>query len=303
MRDRREQRIPAPAGGRAPPAAQRRAAGVRCGRRSGSREPASRCWSAPTWPRRRARRDFPNNWVSFHRRRHRRALSYDGAESPRGAARRPARRACRGGRVSNLPHRRSARVTSSVATISKGPAASSSTGSPRGLCEPVAADPSRRPRRFCPAAGLRALTFDACDGGGRAIYHTNVLMAIGSGSPQCAARSSPSTARARPCTRARASGHELIEHDARTDAGVRGQPAGAHAGRCGPTREADSVVRDSVAESRSRPAPDPGTPRRHRVRRYPAIERCGGGGVRCMLAEIHLPSRAGRVESASALLS
>jgi hypothetical protein len=23
----------------------------------------------------------------------------------------------------------------------------------------------------------------------------------------------------------------------------------------------------------------------------PAIERCGGGGVRCMLAEIHLPAR------------
>lgn len=157
---------------------------------------------------------------------------------------------------------------------------------------------------FAQRLDYELVTFDACDGEGRAIYHANVLLAIGSGfAAVCGAAIGEPRHREAVYSKLRASGHELIEllpAQMRAFAGnlLELAPAGA----AGPERR---IALSGTAWRSLDPA------QRRTLERHggivcveiPTIERYGGGGVRCMLAEIHLPSRAGRMESASTLLS
>src|SRR5258705_544857 len=56
------------------------------------------------------------------------------------------------------------------------------------------------------------MTFDAVDAGGRAVYHTNVLMAIGTAFAVVCSESIPNDAhRAAVLSKLRATGHEVVE--------------------------------------------------------------------------------------------
>ena len=133
------------------------------------------------------------------------------------------------------------------------------------------------------------LTFDAVDVCGRAIYHTNVLMAIGS---QFAVLCSDSIVnqehRAAVLAQLRATGHDVVEitfEQMMQFAGnvleLTGSQGKLIALSTTAWRSLGSAQR-RILESHAAVIPA----------EIPTIERIGGGGVRCMLAEIHLPKRA-----------
>jgi hypothetical protein len=132
------------------------------------------------------------------------------------------------------------------------------------------------------------VTFEAFDADGNAIYHTNVLMAIGSGfAVVCGAAIVQPQHREAVFSKLSAAGHEIIDI--------------SHAQMyefAGNLLELTSQGRNIIALSTT--AWRSLDPKQRRVlEKYggifaadiPVIERYGGGGVRCMLAEIHLPAR------------
>ncbi len=141
---------------------------------------------------------------------------------------------------------------------------------------------------FAQQLDYELMTFDAVDAGGAAVYHTNVLMTIGSGfAVVCSESIRGSAHRAAVLSKLRSTGHEIIEVSlaqmAQFAANVLelATPKGnlialsSTALRClgrDQRRALESHANLSPAE-------------------IPTIEHIGGGGVRCMLAEIHLPKR------------
>jgi hypothetical protein len=134
------------------------------------------------------------------------------------------------------------------------------------------------------------MTFDAVDASGAAVYHTNVLMAIGTGfAVVCAESIATPSHRAAVLGKLRATDHEIIEISQAQMAHFAGNVLELTAR--GSKLVALSTTALSSLESAQRrvleahgsllPVP------------IPTVERCGGGGVRCMLAEIHLPKRGG----------
>jgi hypothetical protein len=132
------------------------------------------------------------------------------------------------------------------------------------------------------------VTFEAFDAAGKPVYHTNVLMAIGSRfAVLCGEVIADPTHRAAVAEKLRATGHEVIDIS-------RGQmhrfagnllelaaaPGNVIALSTTAWRSFDPAQRRTLEGHGSVVAAD-----------IPVIERLGGGGVRCMLAEIHLPKR------------
>jgi hypothetical protein len=138
-------------------------------------------------------------------------------------------------------------------------------------------------------------TFEAFDESGSAVYHTNVLMAIGERfAIICGAAIADPRHRDAVYSMLRRSAHEIIEI---SPAQMR-HFAGNLLELAAP---GGSVIVLSTTAWRSLEAR-----KRRSLEKYgrilaadiPAIERFGGGGVRCMLAEIHLPARRARGEQA-----
>ncbi len=141
---------------------------------------------------------------------------------------------------------------------------------------------------FAQQLDYELVTFEALDGSGSAIYHTNVLMAIGARfAVVCGAAITQQRHRDAVYSMLRARGREIIEISPAQMLEFAGNllelaPAGTN------------VIALSTTAWRSLDAGQ-----RRALERYgrilaadiPVIERCGGGGVRCMLAEIHLPPR------------
>ncbi len=132
------------------------------------------------------------------------------------------------------------------------------------------------------------MTFDATDGSGRAIYHTNVLMAIGTGFAVVCGDSIPNAAhRTAVFSKLRATGHDIVditrEQMAQFAANVLELTSPAAKLIALSTTALESLNRGqrAILESHADLVPVS----------IPTIERVGGGGVRCMLAEIHLPKR------------
>ena len=130
--------------------------------------------------------------------------------------------------------------------------------------------------------------FDATDGSGVALYHTNVMLAIGS---RCVIICSDALAypdRARVLERLRASGRELIEIGLEAMQGF----AGNMLELCvpGEAAAAQSVLVMSARARASLSVTQWGqlnaVADRILVIAVPTIETLGGGGVRCMLAEV-----------------
>jgi hypothetical protein len=142
---------------------------------------------------------------------------------------------------------------------------------------------------FAQQLDYELMTFDAVDAGGAAVYHTNVLLAIGTGFAVICSESIGNEAhRAAVLSKLRSTGHTVVEISLAQMA-----------------QFAANVLELAVPGGKlialSRTALDCLAPAQRRALEsvaslvpaaIPTIERIGGGGVRCMLAEIHLPKRA-----------
>jgi hypothetical protein len=135
--------------------------------------------------------------------------------------------------------------------------------------------------------GFATFAFSAADPAGRAIYHSNVMMSLGTRfALVCLACVAPAD-RHRLADRIEASGRTLI------DVGWNQLTAFA----CNLLELRDGAGRPLVAlSSRAKASLRPGQRRRLESLAgelidtpVPTIEAVGGGGVRCMIAELHLP--------------
>jgi hypothetical protein len=132
------------------------------------------------------------------------------------------------------------------------------------------------------------VTFEAHDDAARPVYHTNVLMAVGSGfAVLCGEAISHVQHREAVLNTLRASGHDIIDVSLRQMREFAGNVLELESAG-GP------VVALSTRAWRSLEAPQRRILESHAKLipvAIPTIERMGGGGVRCMLAELHLPKR------------
>jgi len=132
------------------------------------------------------------------------------------------------------------------------------------------------------------VAFEAVDAQGVSIYHTNVLMSVGTHcAVVCAASIRTPQHRVAVSTKLRATGREIVEislEQMQCFAGNVLELAGAD----GPLIALSTTAWASLVPAQ-----------RQMLERHakllpvdvPTIERIGGGGVRCMLAEVHLPAR------------
>jgi hypothetical protein len=140
---------------------------------------------------------------------------------------------------------------------------------------------------FAQQLDYELVTFEAVDAQGVAIYHTNVLMSVGTHfAVVCTDSIRTPQHRAAVSMKLRATGHEIVA----ISLGQMQRFAGnvlELAGARGPL-----IALSTTAWTSLLPA------QRRVLERYaqlltvdvPTIERIGGGGVRCMLAEVHLPA-------------
>jgi hypothetical protein len=141
---------------------------------------------------------------------------------------------------------------------------------------------------FAQQLDYELLNFDAVDGAGLAIYHTNVLMAIGeSFAVVCGAAIANSEHRAAVFSKLRVTGHDIVDISLQQMADFAGNVL-----ELAP-RQGNLIALSARAMRSFDPS------QRRMLESHadllpvsiPNVERFGGGGVRCMLAEIHLPKR------------
>jgi hypothetical protein len=141
---------------------------------------------------------------------------------------------------------------------------------------------------FAQQLDYELMTFDAVDARGAAIYHTNVLMAIGTGFAVVCSESIVNDAhRTAVLSKLVATGHAIVEIAPAQMAQFAGNvlelaaPKGRLIALSTTALGCLGPAQRRALESQASLIPA----------EIPTIERIGGGGVRCMLAEIHLPKR------------
>jgi hypothetical protein len=132
------------------------------------------------------------------------------------------------------------------------------------------------------------VTFEAQDAAGQPVYHTNVVMAIGTRfAVVCGEAIAQTPHRDAVFNQLRAAGHDIVDITQRQMQGFAGNllelaPAGGHIAALSTTAwRGLGLEQRRTLESHAEIVPV----------EIPTIERIGGGGVRCMLAELHLPKR------------
>jgi hypothetical protein len=236
---------------------------------------------------------FPNNWVSFHR---------DGTVAlyPMLAPNRRAERreeilefvvregAFRVSRTVDLTHREAEEKflegTGSV-VLDRAHRVAYACSSPRTDLDVLG--------EFAQLLDYELMTFDAADGDGRAIYHTNVLMAIGSGFALiCGDSIANHQHRTAVFSKLRDDGHAIVDISLEQMAQFAGNVLELTTAAAKGASE-KIIALSTTALAGLNPA-QLGILESHAALvpvAIPTIERVGGGGVRCMLAEIHLPKR------------
>jgi hypothetical protein len=141
---------------------------------------------------------------------------------------------------------------------------------------------------FAQLLDYELVTFEAQGAAAQPVYHTNVVMAIGT---RCAAVCGEAITqpqhRDAVFTKLRASGHDIVDITRQQMYEFAGNllelaPAGGHIIVLSTTAwRSLGPAQRRVLESHAGIVPVA----------IPTIERIGGGGVRCMLAELHLPKR------------
>jgi hypothetical protein len=132
------------------------------------------------------------------------------------------------------------------------------------------------------------VTFESVDGAGRPVYHTNVMMAIGTAFAVVCGESITDRER-------RAAVHSTLESGGREIIDIGFAQLEAFAGNLLELSSAGSrvIALSTTAWESLGPAQRRALEGHGRIvtADIPVIERHGGGGVRCMLAEVHLPRR------------
>jgi hypothetical protein len=144
---------------------------------------------------------------------------------------------------------------------------------------------------FAQLLDYELVTFEAVDGGGQPVYHTNVVMAIGC---RFAAICGESIANPRHrdavFDKLRAAGHDIIDISPPQMRQFAGNMLEL-APEAGPVIALSTTAWNSFEPAQRRALESHAGVIPAAI---PTIERIGGGGVRCMLAELHLPKRRGR---------
>jgi hypothetical protein len=146
---------------------------------------------------------------------------------------------------------------------------------------------------FAERAGYEIEAFEAFDGGGHPIYHTNVMLSVGTGFVVvCSAAIANSSERSTVLKRLADGGRIVIDIE---PADVRRFAANILElrGRAGPVIALSAAALAAFGAVRRRALAAHGTLVSADIG---TIETYGGGSVRCMLAEVHLPA-AGDVSS------
>jgi len=142
--------------------------------------------------------------------------------------------------------------------------------------------------RFAQQLDYELVTFEAVDARGMAIYHTNVMMSVGTRcAVVCAAAIRTPQQRDAVSTKLQATGHQIVEislEQMQRFAGNVLELAGAQ----GPLIAMSTTAWTALLPAQRRELERHGEILSVEV---PTIERIGGGSVRCMLAEVHLPAR------------
>jgi hypothetical protein len=141
---------------------------------------------------------------------------------------------------------------------------------------------------FAQLLDYELVTFEAHDAAAQPVYHTNVVMAIGTRfAVVCGDAIALALHRDAVFNKLRAAGHEIVDISRRQMQEFAGNllelsTAGGELIALSTTawRSLDTAQKRSL-ESHAEVLP----------LSIPTIERIGGGGVRCMLAEVHLPKR------------
>jgi hypothetical protein len=141
---------------------------------------------------------------------------------------------------------------------------------------------------FAQLLDYELVTFEALDAAEQPVYHTNVVMAIGTHfAVVCGEAIAHSQHRDAVFSKLRAAGRDIVDITQRQMQEFAGNllelsPAGGHIVALSTTAwgSLESAQR-RILESHAELVPVA----------IPTIERIGGGGVRCMLAELHLPKR------------
>jgi hypothetical protein len=132
------------------------------------------------------------------------------------------------------------------------------------------------------------VTFDAFDPGGKPVYHTNVLMAVGSRfAVLCGEAITDRGHRGAVTEKLRATGHEVLEISMSQMTRFAGNILEL-APASGTVIAMSTTAWNSLDPAQRRVLEGHGSVVAADI---PVIEELGGGGVRCMLAEIHLPKR------------
>ncbi len=140
---------------------------------------------------------------------------------------------------------------------------------------------------FAERFGYRAIVFDATSADGTPVYHTNVMMSVGARlAVVCADAIDDADQRSTVLDTLRETGHQVVEI-------TRAQMA-QFAGYVLELRSANGealVAMSARAAASLSPVQLAAIEAQARIVRAPiaTIEDCSGGGVRCMLAELHLP--------------
>jgi len=142
---------------------------------------------------------------------------------------------------------------------------------------------------FAQRLDYELVTFDAMDAAGVPIYHTNVLLCIGTRFAVLCTEAIVESERAAVLHALRSTGHEVIE--------ISMEQMQRFAGNMLELRNAEGATCVALSQS----AHDSlSAVQREQLQRLagpmlvapiPTIERLGGGSVRCMLAEVFLPTR------------
>ncbi len=141
---------------------------------------------------------------------------------------------------------------------------------------------------FAQLLDYELVTFETQGAAAQPVYHTNVVMAIGSGfAVICGAAIAQPLHREAVFNRLRAAGHDIVDITQRQMSEFAANlvelvPAGGRVIALSTTAwRSLAAAQRRVLESHAQVIPAA----------IPTIERIGGGGVRCMLAELHLPKR------------
>ncbi len=141
---------------------------------------------------------------------------------------------------------------------------------------------------FAQLLDYELVTFDALDAGGQPVYHTNVVMAIGSRfALVCGEAIGQAPHRAAVFSKLRGTGHDIVDLslaqmlDFAGNVLELGPPGGPVLALSTTALRSLDAVQRRLLETHAGLLPLD----------IPTVERVGGGGVRCMLAEVHLPKR------------